>query len=148
MSNLRLKNDDDHPEAARKHLLDAAVLLNASRADGAAYLAGYVVECSLKTLILLERGVPARSTWKGANGHNLQKLHSDVSKLKTLAGAKAARYITAIVKNIPSAAIVAWTPEMRYHAPSIAKAQATTWLDEARSVYQETVEKMMLDGII
>lgn len=54
MSRLRLPNGDDHPEAAGKRLSDARVLLPAGRADGAAYLAGYVVECSLKSVLLHE----------------------------------------------------------------------------------------------
>ena len=35
---------------------DSGVLLAGGRYDGAAYLAGYVVECALKTLIQLEAG--------------------------------------------------------------------------------------------
>ena len=53
MSKLKSKNGDDHPEAAGKHLSDASTLLTASRLDGAAYLAGYVVECSLKAVMLV-----------------------------------------------------------------------------------------------
>jgi hypothetical protein len=52
MSNLALGNRDDFPEAARKHLNDAEVLLQADRFDGAGYLAGYVVECSLRTVVM------------------------------------------------------------------------------------------------
>ncbi|HSN99958.1 MAG TPA: hypothetical protein VLS89_16800 [Candidatus Nanopelagicales bacterium] len=53
MSNLAYQGDD-HPEAAAKHLDDAKALLAAMRYDGAGYLAGYVLECSLKTIVLLE----------------------------------------------------------------------------------------------
>jgi len=45
---------DDHPDAAAKNLDDALALLAAGRFDGAGYLAGYVVECSLKTVIVLQ----------------------------------------------------------------------------------------------
>lgn len=56
MSGLRQGNGDDYPDAAEKHLEDSKVLMAGSRHDGAAYLAGYVVECVLKTLIQLETG--------------------------------------------------------------------------------------------
>ena len=42
---------DDFPKVALKHLQDAQALLKSNRFDGAAYLAGYVVECALKTMI-------------------------------------------------------------------------------------------------
>lgn len=59
MSKLRTSNGDDHPEAAHKHLLDAQTLMGQQRADGAAYLSGYVVECALKSLWLHETGEAA-----------------------------------------------------------------------------------------
>lgn len=43
-------NRDDYPRAACKLLADALVLKARHRYDGAVYLAGYVVECSLKAL--------------------------------------------------------------------------------------------------
>lgn len=56
MSKLARPNGDDYPEAASKHLRDAAALLAAARPDGAAYLSGYVVECSLKSIYQLQMG--------------------------------------------------------------------------------------------
>ncbi|HSN99090.1 MAG TPA: hypothetical protein VLS89_12425 [Candidatus Nanopelagicales bacterium] len=53
MSSLALSNKDDYPAAAAKHLDDARALLDAQRLDGAGYLAGYVVECSLRTVIMV-----------------------------------------------------------------------------------------------
>lgn len=52
VSNLSYMGDD-HPDAAAKNLDDASALFGARRFDGAAYLAGYVVECSLKTVIVV-----------------------------------------------------------------------------------------------
>jgi hypothetical protein len=57
-SRIRQANGDDYPQAAMKHLEDAKSLLGANRVDGAAYLAGYVVECSLKSLVVVARGNP------------------------------------------------------------------------------------------
>ncbi|MRG94456.1 hypothetical protein [Polyangium spumosum] len=55
MSNLASSNGDDYPAAAAKHLEDARTLLDAQRHDGAAYLAGYVVECSLRSVVMIGR---------------------------------------------------------------------------------------------
>ncbi|MBI4871151.1 MAG: hypothetical protein HY814_06250 [Candidatus Riflebacteria bacterium] len=55
MSQLLQQNGDDHPEAEGKHLADSQTLLQASCADGAAYLAGHVLECALQSLIIAVR---------------------------------------------------------------------------------------------
>lgn len=152
MSRLRLANGDDHPEAAGKHLGDAHALLGASRNDGAAYLAGYVAECSLKALLLHEKGTPpagAPPLWKkGQDGHDLAKLQSDAATLAVVAGAKTARYFGPAVRGLTSLALAAWDPEMRYRAPSMAATDATSWLANAESVYHETVWTMIKDGVL
>ncbi len=151
MSRLRLANGDDHPEAAGKHLGDGGALLGAGRYDGAAYLAGYVAECSLKALLLHEKGTPSAGTplpWKGRDGHDLGKLQSDAATLALVAGAKTARYFGPTVKGLSSLALAAWDPEMRYRAPSMAAADARSWLANAESVYRETVGTMIKDGVL
>ena len=54
MSNLASPEGDDFPAAAAKNLDDADALLSAGRSDSAGYLAGYVRECSLKAVIVLD----------------------------------------------------------------------------------------------
>lgn len=71
MSRIKRNNDDDHPGAAGKHLADALTLLDAGRADGAAYLSGYVVECALKSVLILEVG---RREVDRKKHHNLDRL--------------------------------------------------------------------------
>ena len=114
MSRLALPNGDDHPDAAHKHLLDAEALLAQQRADGAAYLSGYVVECALKSLWLHETGLPAGGSmpW-GRDGHNLTLLATQIAALATVAGARIARYLGASTMQITSSAIANWTPVMR-----------------------------------
>lgn len=141
MSRLSLPNGDDYAEAAEKHLLDAGALLAQQRTDGAAYLSGYVVECALKSLYTLETGKPLFS-------HRLANLVSQVSALAAVAGARSAKYFGSKARGIPAAAIRGWAPEMRYRAPSMTLADARTWHDEARDVYQETVHQMRLDGVL
>lgn len=149
MSKLALQNGDDHPEAAHKHLVDAQTLLGQQRADGAAYLSGYVVECALKSLWLHEEGAPTGNAmpWK-RQGHDLNHLATQVTVLATVAGAKTARYFKAAMSGVSSSAIVAWKPEMRYHAPSMDLSDAENWYACARDVFQETVHQMRLDGVL
>lgn len=147
MSKLALHNGDDHPEAAKKHLSDAEALVKAGRSDGTAYLSGYVVECSLKSVVLLQTNAP-NPNWRRGDGHKLPKIHSELINLTTLPGSKIARYVNTTLKSLPNAAVLAWNPEMRYRAPSIGNAQAATWLSEARLVYEQTLGQMILDGVI
>ena len=65
---------DDYPGAASKHLLDSEALLAASRFDGAGYLAGYAVECTIKTVIQVEKKPP--------HDHDLGRLSRDALLLK------------------------------------------------------------------
>ncbi len=44
---------NDYPAAAKKHLNDAKVLLDNGRFDGTVYLSGFVVECALRTVVML-----------------------------------------------------------------------------------------------
>ena len=141
MSRLRLPNGDDHPDAAQKHLLDAGVLLTQQRPDGAAYLSGYVVECALKSLYILETGQALR-------GHDFRSLVGQVNAVAMVAGAKTAKYLGRATSGVLTSAIGGWTPEMRYHAPSMALGDAQSWHACARDVFQETVHQMRLDGVL
>jgi len=141
MSRLGSPNGDDHPDAAHKHLLDAEVLLAQQRPDGAAYLSGYVVECALKSLLVLE-------TKSAPQHHNFQSLVLQVSSVATFAGAKTAKYLGRATSGVLTSAIGGWTPEMRYHAPSMALGDAQRWHACARDVFQETVHQMRLDGVL
>lgn len=141
MSKLRLPNGDDHPDAARKHLLDAQALLANGRADGAAYLSGYVAECALKTLYVYETGLPL-------SGHDLQRLASLVNAVATMAQAKAAKYFGPRTRGAATSALGGWDPAMRYRAPWMTQADALAWFEEAYGIFRETIHQMRLDGVI
>jgi HEPN domain-containing protein len=141
VSRLMLPSGDDHPEAAHKHLLDAGALLNQQRPDGAAYLSGYVVECSLKSLFVHETGRPL-------TGHGIHSLLAQVSRVAAAAGSRAARYLGPATMGVAASAVSGWTPEMRYRAPWMAMADAASWHTCARDVFQETVHQMRLDGVL
>lgn len=149
MSKLATPQGDDHPEAAGKHLLDAGALMAAGRSDGAAYLSGYVVECSLKSLWLHETGLPVGNAmpW-GRRGHDLTHLHSQVASLAVMASSKIARYLGAAIIGVTSSALGTWRPEQRYRAPTMTLADALAWHGVAAAVYQESVGQMLLDGVL
>ena len=126
----------------RRHLADASVLDREGRFDGASYLAGYVVECSLKAVLQHESGSPP------PHWHDLKKLASRVSTVCAVAGARTARYLVPAVLSLPSQAIAAWDPEMRYRAPSMTTQDAASWLAGAQMAYHATVGQMFLDGVI
>lgn len=142
MSRLRQPNGDDYPEAAGKHLADAAVLLPAGRPDGAAYLAGYVVECALKCIVLLAGGHP----W----GHDLNALGRDALRLAALPGARSARYIPRMTSGHSFYdAVSGWKETLRYREPGVVTVvDATSWLGEAQAVYESTIAPMRLDGVV
>lgn len=132
---------DNHREAALKHLVDSKALLDQSRPDGAAYLSGYVVECSLKALCLLEGHQPTKT-------HSFTTLLEEASRVASFAGARSARYLGQATRGVGSAAIAQWRETIRYEAPHFSLATAQGWHDSARVVFEETVHQMRLDGVI
>ena len=147
MLSLAQNNGDDHPEAAGKHLADAAALVKARRWDGAAYLTDYVVECALKTFILLND-----SAWRHppGKGHDLNLLTKEALRLAALSTAKTAKYALGIS---PGDSICdqknGWRETLRYHPQgTVSKVRATQWLGEAQKTYRNTVVLMRLDGVI
>lgn len=148
MSNLRTSTGDDHPEAARKHLLDAQTLLGQKRPDGAAYLSGYVVECALKSLWLHETNIPMGNQMPWGRKHDLNFLANRVSAFATVAGSKTARYYKKATSSVSSSHIAAWRPEMRYRPATMTTGDAMAWCQIADNVFQETVAQMQLDGVL
>lgn len=146
MSNLA-SGGDDHPDAAGKHLNDATALAAAHRFDGAAYLAGYVAECSLKTLVIVAnmgaQGLAGAAKTAFDLNHNLNTITKSALQLASLPNSATATYI---FSSSPIAA--GWSPRMRYHAPIVQQAKATQWLTEVSALYEATVAKMRLDGVI
>lgn len=130
----------DYGSAAARHWEDAIILTQANRFDNAAYLAGYVVECSLKSLIEISGTSPK------AFQHELATLSGDALLLAYLMVPGLQRY------RLPSSADFAamsrdWTPEHRY-CPSgqISGPTAQVWLQVAEQTYRALVVNLILDG--
>ena len=142
MSRLAQLNGDDHPEAAAKHLADAQALLAAGCYDGAAYLSGYVVECTLKTLLQLEN----QTGW----GHNLNTLSREAVNLLAQPGTRTGRYVTSTTfHHSISDSTSGWKETLRYRpAGSVPPATSQQWHAEATQIYRTVVAQMRLDGVI
>ena len=142
MSRVALPNGDDHPEAAAKHLLDCSLLQAQGRHDGAGYLAGYVIECCLKTLILVDGLAPGFV-------HFLSALNQEAIRLAALPGSQTARYAPWHSAGHPIYNRASgWDVALRYQPEHILPALAQRWVEEAHLVFSRTVVPLRLDGMI
>ena len=142
MSRLRRGNGDDYPEAAGKHMRDSNVLLAESRYDGAAYLAGYVVECVLKTLIQLETG---RADYR----RDLPRLCDDLDALAAQVSSRTGRfYLGAETALRASSVLHNWRPGQRYRGPGVTVPDARAWNQEADFAYRQIIGRLRLAGVI
>lgn len=131
---------DDYPGAASKHVLDSEALLAANRFDGAGYLAGYAVECTIKTVAQIEG--------KDLQGHDLGNLSRKALVLAALPSGRTARYLTnpdftTLTYGDPPG----WRHTMRYQAAGFVKQKdAVAWVAEARRLHDEVIVQMKLNG--
>lgn len=129
---------EDYPNAAKRHLEDSKTLLDSSRWDNSAYLAGYVIECSLKALIASPSS-PAGVDVKEI-GHNVTKL---VSVLDTMAASRTVGRRRSVDGSLISklrsemTVHVSWNPSMRYERSGrIADSEARKWWRLANGAFQ------------
>jgi hypothetical protein len=144
MSNLRQSSGQDYPEASWKHCLDARILLDNQRSDGAAYLAGYAAECIIKTIIQVEE-----KNKKIIKDHDLEKLSSSALLLMTLPNSRTARYIkNHILTSIPYAEPPSGRKEtLRYYPEKFVLPQtANAWVLEAERLYVDVIGGLVKDG--
>ena len=144
MSNKAQISGEDYPDAAGKHCTDARMLLTGNRPDGAAYLAGYAVECMLKTLVQVERRHNQL-----IREHDLNTLSSKALDLATLPSGRTFRYLKHVfITNIPYGSPPAgWSETLRYHPQgTISAAQAGAWVTDAENLYVEVIGGLVKDG--
>jgi HEPN domain-containing protein len=148
MSTKRQASGEDYPDAAVKHCEDARHLLSGKRADGAAYLAGYAVECALKTLIQVEMGnVAPVKQWQ----HSLNDLSTEALRLAAQATNKTARYLTnpALTTLRYDNPTAGWKEYLRYYPVGTVPAPtAEQWVEEAERLYIEIVGELKKNGEI
>ena len=96
--------------AAKQRYDDSQLLLQAERTTGAVYLAGYVVECFLKALVLASAAPGLRQQllgeFRGSRAHNLEWL-----------GALYRRHVRAAIPRDVSrhlSRLASWSTDLRY----------------------------------
>lgn len=174
VSNLKV-GSEDFPAAAEKMLRDAQTLLHARRYDGAAYLAGYTVECSLKTVLLLE----AYAQSVGAQTVAELNLHlakaSPAAHDKAFQGMKTISHKLGLALDLalkkkpsptplffastvtrrylrgtwPRLSVLRWRPEMRYQPEGQMRAKkARRWVGASGAILAATVTTMRADFVV
>jgi len=133
--------DEDYFSSGLRHYEDSRELAARGRSDTAAYLAGYVIECSLKKLIEVHTDRTARGY-----GHDLAGMSGPALSLAALLAPASARYR---VDTIPAlqAAMAYWNPALRYWTTGdVAAADAAIMLEAAHEVAMNILVPLVLDG--
>ena len=129
----------------RSNFDDGKALLFAGRYDGVAYLSGYVLECSIKSvLMLMLRGQPpgVQPLPRRLRHHRLRKLSGEALRLALVTSSGA------FLGYLPTRVQSNWSAALRYAAPRIGLQQALDCLAEAEEVYQTSVARMRLHGVV
>ncbi len=121
---------------ARARLQDAKVLLGQKRYGGAAYLAGYAVECTLKWAIT-QQSNPRGDPYLPAEFET-----HDLDVLLEASGLFAAIRRDKIVWASFSTISEAWGPDLRYSSKEPAQADAEELYQEAEELYEWLIEKV------
>ena len=130
--------EENYGSAARRHLHDAQALLGQGRTDNAAYLAGYVLECSLKKLLEMH-GYGAREY-----GHDLQRMSGQALSLAAILSPCAGRYRIDDIDGFADA-VAFWRPSQRYF-PTGAVVNGERMVALASHVYERILLEAILDG--
>lgn len=134
---------EDYASAAARHWDNVEFLGQADRWQEAAYLAGYVAECSLK--VLLQRSpLPNMRNL----GHSLAVLSGEALELALLLEPAAARYRVATLQSGRSG-VGGWHPEQRYEVTDLArKPEFRQMVQEAEAIARTVLIGMVLDGLL
>ena len=137
--------EESFPQAAGRHLYDAKILLDKERWDNAVYLAGYVVECSFKVLVKVY--IPEDQTAVKKYGHDLTELQGKaMDRLRLM--------YPVLDVQLPTSRTTGTVldkdhPERRYAKSGLwNQTQAEEAVNRAEEIYQETIPKFILDGIL
>jgi HEPN domain-containing protein len=119
--------------AAVQRLEAARFLLDSEAFLDAVYLAGYVVECALKALILertpvSKRGEACRELTSGARAHNFDVL-SGLLKVKGCT-------IPDEIEECLASLADQWRTDLRYVGTFVPRREAERFIDQVRSVYE------------
>lgn len=131
---------EDYKSAAIRHTMTAKAIIN-EHPDDAGYLAGYGVECSIKSLLQCAGGFDLR-----ALGRDLATLHGLALTLAVSISAGLGRYQVAMDEDVVHT-IAHWKPELRYEATGmLSTASAEKFLKAAEACVEKILYAMILDG--
>lgn len=131
MAKRGLLSADDFLKAALLRYDEAKILFQADHLPGAIYLAGYGVECALKSLILRAidgggSGGTAKVTYKGKQGHDFEALRGHyVKHSKRMIPPRISRCF---------ARVKTWSTDLRYETKRPHLREAQEFLDSAREI--------------
>jgi hypothetical protein len=135
--------EDDFRSAAELHLNDGSFLVKHERYDNAFYLLGYVVECSLKTIVESKEG--AARKYK----HDLGKLRTAYLRLAVLMGSAVSAPSETVEKLVKDFENLDWNPSHRYrgngHVDSTMAGEAQRL---AKGIYEDTVVRLRISGVL
>lgn len=118
---------ENYANAACRHLTDSKILLDASSWDGSAYLAGYVIECSLKAIIATPSAPPEIDLPK--IGHDLAQLGRVLDQMASSRKPAWKRHVSSQLLSALRTRLETmqptWKPAMRYASADPA------WKDQA-----------------
>ena len=137
---MAIKATPDYLSAASRHLRDANFLFENKHHDNAAYIAGYVAECALKTIIEIA-GRPPKV-------HNLAILSGDALNLAADLSFAVRRYQVDL-SSYSLALQTNWNINLRYCASGfINENEAKIFIENANQFYHATIGAMVLDGLL
>ena len=117
-------------QSATQRWIDAEILLREGRTTGATYLAGYSIECMLKSLILSV--TPARdresvlTSFRGVKGHNYLWLKA---KYFEAGGSQIESVISRSFLLVNS-----WSTHLRYESHTLKAIDAASFLKSAKEI--------------
>jgi len=132
---------DRFAQAAGRHLADSETLAAGSRLDNAVYLAGYVVECSLKAVISHHSSVRDARQY----GHDLAALQGQA--LQQLRALVPHAHLKLPASRTNGTVLEVGHPIRRYWASRRwTQQEVQAALKRASEIYYDTVVAMVLDG--
>lgn len=140
---------EHYPNAACRHLIDSQHLLNVSRWDGCAYLAGYVIECSLKALIA-HPSIPSEIDLH-AIGHDLSKLTHTLDQMAASRKPEWKRHASSsfllALRNKLDSQQLEWHPRMRYESSRPEwQSNAKDWWNLANRCFNSFAKTLVTEG--
>ena len=135
---------EDFASAAARHWDNVQFLERDNRWQEAAYLAGYIAECSLKAL--LERTAP--DILLRSLGHNLVALTGDALEMAVLLNPASRRYRVLTLAS-GTGGIGQWQPEHRYAVTGFLPDSAfQQMIADAQEIGRSVLIGLVLDGIL